>query len=101
MLPALLLLLLFLLPAPITPDCVMDEQATWCGCGYMQQALGPCVGGECPDGYMCICDYCCEGCMDDCYDCALYAQFCNNTNYCDLRQKCKRTCGICMDAATT
>uniref|UniRef100_A0A0N4ZI99 Vacuolar protein sorting-associated protein 18 homolog n=1 Tax=Parastrongyloides trichosuri TaxID=131310 RepID=A0A0N4ZI99_PARTI len=57
-----------------------------------------CVGGECPAGYMCVCDYCCEGCYDDCYDCALYIQYCDNSNYCDLRQKCKSTCSQCRPA---
>ncbi|CAJ0920848.1 unnamed protein product, partial [Mesorhabditis belari] len=83
-------------------QCVTNTQEDiWCGCGYGRSALGPCVGGDCPAGYMCICDYCCEGCLDDCYDCALYQQYCENLNYCDLRQKCKRTCGICQDNTTT
>ncbi|CAI4225209.1 unnamed protein product [Auanema sp. JU1783] len=74
---------------------------SWCGCGYGRRAIGPCVGGDCPDGYTCVCDYCCEGCFDDCYDCALFFQYCDNLNYCELRQKCKRTCGVCQDADTT
>ncbi|CAD5223339.1 unnamed protein product [Bursaphelenchus okinawaensis] len=75
--------------------------------GQCANALGPCIGGECPDQedaggqYVCISDTCCppstpSTCNDNALNCQQFLAYCNSPCYgmC-MQQHCPSSCGVC------
>uniref|UniRef100_A0A0N4Z934 ShKT domain-containing protein n=1 Tax=Parastrongyloides trichosuri TaxID=131310 RepID=A0A0N4Z934_PARTI len=72
--------------------------------------LGPCVMGECPDGYTCSGNVCVVSattqspstCQDYATNCKSLEQYCTDADYYPImKQNCELTCGFCGQTTTT